>query len=80
MPTITLKNVPKNVHAALKQRAKRHKRSLNQEVIHCLDLELGRNTRDPQALLNEIRHLRSRISAKRVNLDWIDNAKRSGRP
>jgi len=80
MATITLKNVPKDVHSALKQRAKRHKRSLNQEAIHCLDLALGRASRDPQSLLEGIRNLRARISVKRVNLDWIDKAKRQGRP
>jgi antitoxin FitA len=80
MPTITLKNVPEDVHTALKQRAKRHKRSLNQEAIFCLDLALGRSSRDPQTLLAGIRNLRSRVSLKQVDLDWIDSAKRQGRP
>ncbi len=80
MPTITLKNVPQAIHTALKQQAKRHKRSLNQEAIHCFDLALGRGSRDPRELLGEIRNLRSRISTKRVSLDWIDRAKHSGRP
>jgi plasmid stability protein len=77
---MTLKNVPEDVHLALKQRAKRNKRSLNQEAISCLDLALGRDVRDPQAILAEIRNLRSRVSVKQVSQDWIDNAKRQGRP
>jgi plasmid stability protein len=80
MATVTLKNVPEDVHLALKQRAKRNKRSLNQEAIFCLDLALGRDVRDPQAILAGIRNLRSRISVKQVSQDWIDNAKRQGRP
>jgi len=80
MPTITLKNVPADVHTALKQRAKRHKRSLNQEAIFCLDLALGRGSRDPQAILAGIRNLRSRVSMTQVDLDWIENAKQQGRP
>jgi len=80
MPTITLKNVPKDVHVALKQRAKRHKRSLNQEAIFCLDQALGRSARDPESLLEGIRNLRSRVSLKQVDLEWIDKAKRQGRP
>lgn len=80
MATITLKNVPEDVHAALKQRAKRNKRSLNQEAIVCFDLALGRRPRDPQAILDGIRDLRSRVSVKQVSLDWIDTAKRQGRP
>jgi len=78
--TITLKNVPTEVHAALKQRAKRHKRSLNQEAIVCLDLALGRAPRDSQVVLERIRSVRSQLSVKQVDLDWIDKAKRQGRP
>jgi plasmid stability protein len=80
MPTITLKNVPEDVHAALKQQAKRHKRSLNQEAIMCIDLALGHGSRSPEALLDEIRKLRSHASLKRVSLKWIDDARRRGRP
>lgn len=78
--TITLKNVPAEVHAALKQQARRHKRSLNQEAILCLDLALGRGARDPQGMLAGIRTLRSRVSLKKVDLNWIDRARREGRP
>lgn len=35
--TITLKNVPPDLHRSLKELAKKHKRSLNQEAIHCLE-------------------------------------------
>jgi plasmid stability protein len=35
--TITLKNVPPEIHRSLKESAKRNKRSLNQEAIHALE-------------------------------------------
>jgi len=35
--TITLKNVPAKLHKELKDQAKMHKRSLNMEVIQCLE-------------------------------------------
>ena len=38
--TITLKNVPPELHRSLKECAKRNKRSLNQEAIHALELSL----------------------------------------
>lgn len=38
--TITLKNVPPELHRSLKESAKRNKRSLNQEAIHALELSL----------------------------------------
>jgi antitoxin FitA len=79
MPTITLKNVSKETHAALKQRAKLHKRSLNQEAILCLDTLVGRERRDAAQILARLRKLRSEITVKEVDLKWIDDAKRHGR-
>jgi len=38
--TITLKNVPPELHQSLKEQARRHKRSLNQEAIHVLERSL----------------------------------------
>jgi antitoxin FitA len=37
MATLTLKNVPDDLYERLKQRAARHRRSLNQEVIAVLE-------------------------------------------
>lgn len=34
---LTLKNIPAGLHRTLKAQAKRHKRSLNQEAILCLE-------------------------------------------
>ncbi len=33
MPTLTIRNVPDELHAALKERARKNRRSVNQEVI-----------------------------------------------
>ena len=41
--TITLKNVPPELHRSLKESAQRHKRSLNQEAIHVLETSLSVN-------------------------------------
>lgn len=38
--TITLKNVPPDLHRSLKESAARNKRSLNQEAIHILESSL----------------------------------------
>jgi plasmid stability protein len=35
---ITLKDIPQPIHAALKQRAKKHGRSLNKEALACLEM------------------------------------------
>lgn len=38
--SLTLKNVPVRLHRLLKEQAREHKRSLNQEVILCLERTL----------------------------------------
>lgn len=43
--TITLKNVPRGLHQALKRQAKLHKRSLNQELIGYLEEKTGMDER-----------------------------------
>jgi plasmid stability protein len=44
MPTITLKNLPRDLHRDLKQRALAHHRSLNKEVIATLRAATGATT------------------------------------
>ena len=41
MSTLTLKDVPEELRTALKQRALRHRRSLNQELLYCLERVVG---------------------------------------
>jgi hypothetical protein len=41
MSTITLKDVPAELRTALKQRATRNRRSLNQELLFCLEQVAG---------------------------------------
>lgn len=48
--SITLKNVPTNLHRLLKQQAREHKRSLNQEAILCIERALT-GVRDPSTSL-----------------------------
>lgn len=48
--TITLKNVPPDLHRSLKELAKKHKRSLNQEAIHCLEGALSVAAKDRPSL------------------------------
>lgn len=41
--TITLKNVPEELHRSLKESARLHKRSLNRQAIHVLEESLMQN-------------------------------------
>ncbi|CAN5195108.1 hypothetical protein BH20VER2_BH20VER2_14330 [soil metagenome] len=62
---ITLKNVPKRLHASLKQTAHRNGRSLNVEAIMALEREFLPRKLDPRERLREIRETRLRFPISR---------------
>ena len=64
MTTLTLKNIPDDVHERLRERAVRHHRSLNSEVIACLRAVLMSERVDPDALLAVARRLREGIGGR----------------
>jgi antitoxin FitA len=41
MPNMTIKNVPEDVYEKLKENAREHGRSINNEVIFCLKRAVG---------------------------------------
>jgi len=55
MATLTIKNVPEKLHKRLKQSAAEHRRSLNKEVVVCLERALLSTKIDPEEFLSRIR-------------------------
>ncbi|MDX2080240.1 MAG: Arc family DNA-binding protein [Terrimicrobiaceae bacterium] len=78
MATITLKNIPKTVHEALKARAVAHRRSLNSEAIACLERILLGKTVDVPGYLERIRRLRAATPGQ-IDETLIREARESGR-
>jgi len=54
MATITLKNVPRPVHIEIKKRAEKNHRSINNEIITCLETILGLRADEVDELLAKI--------------------------
>lgn len=79
MITITLKDIPKPVHSALKTRARQHGRSLNKEALACLEAAVAPARVNVQSLIEELREHRATLSA-RLNEDLLTEAQASGRP
>lgn len=77
--TITLKNIPDAVYEQLKVAAEVHHRSLNSEVIACLENILLPIKKAPLERLARARILRSQLSVKDVNTADIDDFKNQGR-
>lgn len=79
MKTITLKDIPQPIHAALKQRAKQHGRSLNKEALACLEMIVAPAGVDIRAMLHDIRNHRASLPGK-LNDQLIQMATAEGRP
>jgi antitoxin FitA len=80
VPSITLKNIPADLHRKLKRRAKEHHRSLNREIIATLQGAANQSLRiESAALIREARAIRKKfkreISPAQIRT-WI----RHGRP
>jgi antitoxin FitA len=78
--SITLKGIPDEIYDRLKSSADANHRSLNSEVIACLEtMLLPRRTTAAQHLA-AIRAIRARLPKAEFDHDAIDRAKRTGRP
>ena len=80
MPTnLTLKNIPDEVYERLKVSAETHRRSLNSEVIVCLESVLLPGQIPPAERLARARALRSPMAKIKFKARDIDAMKREGR-
>jgi plasmid stability protein len=78
MASITLKNVPADVHREVKKRAEEYHRSLNREIIATLKSATGRTIRiDPAKLEESVRRARS-LFQRPITAREIDRWKRQG--
>jgi len=61
MLTLTLKNIPEDLHAMLKESAERNRRSLNSEILTRLERDLAAPTVDPEAHARELKAFTARL-------------------
>ncbi len=75
VPTLTLKNIPKDLYERLKQRAAEHRRSINSEILVCLERALHSERVDPQALLARADAVRERAALSPVTDELLSEAR-----
>lgn len=80
MATVTLKNVPELLIRRLKKQASAHRRSLNHEVIACLEHATRSVPLDPDAILARARALRRTPAGVRVTDRLLARLRADGRP
>lgn len=64
MRTLTIKGLPDPLYRRLKQQAEAHRRSLNGEIIVCLERALGAARPEPRIWLAQARALRERLQVR----------------
>jgi plasmid stability protein len=79
MPAITVKRVPDDLHRRIKALADEHGRSLNSEIIACLQAALAPQRIDAAELLEQARALRAEIKG-RLTDRTLRGLKERGRP
>lgn len=79
MATMTIKSIPDTLYALLKAKAAENRRSLNSEVIVCLEESLTTLKNDRAQTLETIRQLRNKIKGVNLTDEFLQIAKNEGR-
>jgi antitoxin FitA len=72
--SITLKNIPEPIYQRIKLAAKRHHRSMNSEIIACLEQTLAPQPVDIDTRLETARRLREKYAGPELGFDDIAGA------
>ncbi len=80
MPTITLKNISDSLYTKLKAAASVHRRSLNSEILYCVERTLGTYKINASEHIEEARKLREKTAQYRITDQELSDAKNAGRP
>ncbi len=80
MTTVTVKNIPPEIYERLKQAAQANYRSINSEIIACIERAVVSLPVDLDARLANARRLRGLTAAHPINDHELDAAMRAGRP
>lgn len=79
MASLTIKNIPDELYEHLRQAASIHHRSINSELIVCLEKVLLPTKANTLDLKSSAQTLRSRVDASKFTADDINAAKQEGR-
>lgn len=80
MTTFTVKNIPQNLYEKLKKSAELNRRSINSEIIVCIEKSVRSQAIDAQQVLTTARKLRSITQTVPISDDELASAIEEGRP
>lgn len=79
MPTITVKNIPEDLYRQLRTAAEINRRSINSEVIVCLERVLRNRRVTAEVTLARARQLRQKTGKHPVGASEFTAARNAGR-
>lgn len=79
MPALTVKKIPDELYEKLKLSANAHRRSINSELIHCLETILMPKRITPAERIQRARALRRSVGSGGIGSDEIRKAIEQGR-
>ena len=80
MPAITLKNIPDSLYAQLKVAASAHRRSLNSEILYCVERTLGTHKINVSEHIDIAKKLRAKTAQHNLTDQDLNDYKNEGRP
>ena len=80
MATITVKDIPDDLYAALKAAAQANRRSINREVIYCIERAVRSRRATPEEIIAHARVLREKTRDYPLTDEQLAQAKADGRP
>jgi antitoxin FitA len=75
MRNITVKNIPNDVYDQLKQSAKINRRSINQEIIVCIENSIQGTVIEPQHFIDNARRLRKITADHPISNEELNRVK-----
>lgn len=80
MPALTIKNIPDDLYLCLKEAAQAHHRSMNSEILYCVERTLCPHKIDVSEHISMAKALRAKTADQPLSNDALDTAKNKGRP
>jgi len=79
MATVTVKNIPDELYERLKTVAEINRRSINSEIIVCIENSVTSRRINPDEVLENARRLRQLTASHRISDEEFNQAKAEGR-
>ena len=79
MPSITIKNIPDEIYAKIKENAALNFRSINSEILYCLNKALNPKTINPENIIARVEEMQAKYKLTPLSEQILNKSKNSGR-